>query len=189
MKITILIVVLLLAMAGIVSAQVETLVGPLSFKISSTDEKEITDKYGYSTRRLVNSSDYVTGFIYMYEPSIRLPDIMLEFVGASDGTTVIVNCLGGNGAGISSKANNTYTVANDQFRAQYSCHMTTNSEGRITETDAISLYLNGKATREKGDLTDTISKITLSKCTLSGGGGDEDDQFLFKGTFGSVLLP
>jgi len=186
MKTMVLIAALLLAMVGIVSAQVETLVGPLSFTVTSINDRNITDKYGYSTRKLENSSERATGVIYMYDASIGLPDIRLEFTFTD--VTSIVDCLASNGAGVSSKANNTYAVANDQIRLQYSCHMTSNDEGRIIETDAISLYLKGKARREEGDLTDTISKITLSGCTLSGG-GDGDDPFIFKGTFSSVLLP
>ena len=178
-------VALLLGVVGVVDAQIETFVGPLSFTITSTDEKNITDKHGYSTRKLVNSSNRATGSIYMYDASTRLPDISLAFA-FSDGTTVTVECLAVDGAGVSSKANNTKAVANDQFRAQYSCHMTANDDGRIIETDAVSLYLNGKVRREKGDLTDTISKITLSGCTLSGG-ADGGNPFLFKGTFSSVL--
>ena len=187
MKTMLLTLALLLTMVGIVSAQVETLVGPLSFTVTSINDRNITDKYGYSTRKLENSSERATGVIYMYDASIRLPDIRLEF--SLTDVTSIVDCLASNGAGVSSKANNTYAVANDQIRLQYSCHMTSNEEGKIIETDAISLYLKGKARREKGDLTDTISKITLSGCTLSGGGDTGGDPFIFKGTFSSVLLP
>lgn len=183
MKTMVLTVTLLLAMAGIVDAQVETLTGPLSFTMTSTDEKLIIDKYGYSTRKLVNVRDSVTGFICMYEPSIRVPDTRLELI-FSDGTNVVVNCLATSAAGVASKANNTYAVAKDKVKMQYSCHMTSILGDTTIETDAVSLFLTGKARTEKGDLTDTISKITLKDCTLSGGGSTNGDYpFLFKATF------
>lgn len=81
-----------------------------------------------------------------------------------------------------------YAVTNNQFRLQYSCHMTVINGNGTTETDAISLYLQGKARIEKRDVTRTVSKATLSECNLSGGGA-EDNSFIFKGTFSSVLLP
>jgi hypothetical protein len=184
-----LIVGLLLAMVGIVDAQGETFVGPLSFSVTITEEKDIIDKYRYETRKLVNSSNRLTGYMYMYNASNEMPDIRLDLTSSDDITSIVTDCLGSKGAGVSSKANNTKSVANDNVQAQYSCHMTITSDGEPIETDAVSLYMKGTMRREKGDLTDTITKKTLSGCTLSGGGGGNGDSpFLFKGTFSSVLL-
>ncbi len=189
MKRMILIVALLLTMVGVVDAQVADLVGPLSFNITSTDETELVDKWDYHIRRLANYPNHATGSISLFDIA-NFPSIQLDLTAHDDGgdTTITVTCPSNMGGGVSAKANNTKAVANDQLRMQYSCHMTLVDSDGTTETDAVSLYLKGVIRREKGDITDTISKITLSGCTLSGA-GTEDNSFVFKGTFSSVLLP
>jgi hypothetical protein len=189
MKKMILIVALLLTMVGVVDAQVADLVGPLSFNITSTDETEVVDKSGYPTRKLANYVNHATGSISMFDIA-NFPSIQLDLTVQDDGggSTITVTCPANMGGGVSSKANNTNAVANDQLRMQYSCHMTLVDGDGTTETDAVSLCLKGVIRREKGDVTDNISKITLSGCTLSGA-GPEDNSFMFKGTFSSVLLP
>ena len=185
----VLIVALLLTMVGVVDAQVADLVGPLSFTITSTDETEVVDKSGYPTRRLANYPNHATGSISMLDIA-NFPSIQLDLTIPDDAgdITITVTCPANLGGGVSAKANNTKAMANDQLRMQYSCHMTLVDSGGPTETDAVSLYLKGVIRREKGDVTDNISKITLSGCTLSGA-GTEDNSFIFKGTFSSVLLP
>ena len=195
MKRMILIVALLLAMVGVVDAQGADLVGPLSFNITATEENHITDKWGYDTRKLINSSFHFTGSISLFDvadtPSIRLDLTVQNDCGT---VTVTVTCLSNMGGGVSAKANNTKAVANDKFLLQYSCNMILDDfedapacTPRTSDSDAISLYLKGTMRREKGELTGTISKITLSGCTLSGA-GTEDNSSVFKGTFSSVLL-
>jgi hypothetical protein len=187
MKRMILVVALLLTMVGVVDAQVADLVGPLSFKIKSTDETEVLDKGGHATRTLANRSNQATGFISMFGVA-NFPSIQLDLTAHDDGgdTTITVTCPSNMGGAVSARANNTNAVANDQLQMQYSCHMTLVDSDGTTETDAVSLYLKGKIRREKGDLTEIISKITLSGCTLSGA-GPENNAFVFKGTFSSVL--
>ena len=195
MKTMVLILALFLAMAGVVDAQVRTLVGPLSINFSSTEQNHITDKWGYDTRKLVNLSFRFTGSISLFEVA-DTPSIQLDLAAQNDcGTvTITVTCPSNLGGGVSSKANNTNAVANDQVRMQYSCHLTLNDfedapacTPRTSESDAVSLYLKGTMRREKGDVTDTITKLTLSGCTLSGSG--QQTESMFKGTFSSVLLP
>lgn len=187
MKKIVLILVLLLAMAGIANAQ-SLMRGPLRFNISTTEEYSSIDRYGYEVRKLVTKTESFKGDILFDLSPETLPNITIEGT-VGDDTAVAFDCPNEYMIGLSAKANNTKVKVNDTVKVIAFCSFHFKDIDGYEGDGYAVLNLSGKVTRPKG--ADEPSKITLSGSTVNGGraGGEEHGGFIFKGTFGSVIVP
>ncbi len=189
MKTLLIVVTLLLVavpvMVGIGNAQ-SLMGGPLSFNVSITEESAIKDKYGNDTgyRKLVTKVEHFVGHID-FKFADDTQDVLESIAVYDESENLVIYCLAEDVVAISAKANNTKAAVSDKLNlvATYCGFWPPDSSA---EGLAI-LVLSGTMHRPK--LATNPDKVTFSGCTVNGGANTEDNNVIFKGTFGSVVKP
>ena len=185
-KVMVITILFLLVGIGFANAQTTLFSGKLQnptrtgpFVVATTGEKE--DLYG--NRVFKTKNETVGGGAAHFDMTIDDVSGDPVSVGIFDYNNVqVISCLGENFRGISKRPASPIYPLKTGFKAVFLC--TFNPEGIGGETDGVAyLGMNGSET----ETTENVpSKFTISG-TIMGGFNGVDDNFLFKGSYGSVL--
>jgi hypothetical protein len=151
------------------------------FIATSTEERERDDGSRYFKTENVRVGGGDAHFDLTIEDGSGNP-VSIEIYDKSN--VQVISCLGENSAAISKRPASPSYPLTTVFKAIFLCAF--NPDGIGVGTDGVAfLGINGTQTESAEN---TPSKFVISG-TLTGGFNDIDDNFLFKGSYGTVLTP
>jgi len=151
------------------------------FIATSTEERERDDGSRYFKTENVRVGGGEAHFDLTIEDGSGTP-VSIEIYDKSN--VQVISCLGENSAAISKRPASPSYPLTTGFKAIFLCAF--NPDGIGVGTDGVAfLGINGTQTESAEN---TPSKFVISG-TLTGGFNDIDDNFLFKGSYGTVLTP